>query len=142
MSDWSEQEEQDHWPVQYPVETNAGDTSQRFRGRAPSRWQGTEKAHTDELQKRLLWLLLAVEIGMALAAACVLPLVFLNLPAEGVVGAILTKVGEWLGLSGEVTCLVLALPIPILLLTLGFNLWWFRRARPVREEAGRRKGNE
>jgi hypothetical protein len=144
MSDWSEDEEQDRWPVRYPVEAHLQDRSGRFRERTPSRWERTEKIQTAELQKRLLWLLLAAEMGMALAAACLLPLVFLNLSIEqeGVVGAILTGLGEWLGLSRQVTCLVLALPIPILLLVLSLNLWWFRRIRRASEKARSHKGNE
>jgi hypothetical protein len=81
-----------------------------------------------------VWLLLAAEIGMLMAAACVLPLVFLSLPVEkeGVVGAILARVDEWSGLSRQATCLVLGAPCPSLLLTLGLNLWLYRclRQRP------------
>jgi len=81
-----------------------------------------------------LWLLLATEIGVLVMAACVLPLVFLNLPVkeEGVLGAVLTQVGEWLGLSSQATCLVLGLPCPIVLFTLGLNLWLYRWLRQRR----------
>jgi hypothetical protein len=132
MADWrDEDEEQDQyqWPVQYPAETPSQAPSGRFRQSTPPRWAGMEKVGSGELRKRLLWLLLAVEIGMALAAACVLPLAFLKLPVreEGVVGATLTEVGRWLGISSQAACLILALPIPILVLTLGLNLWLVRR---------------
>jgi hypothetical protein len=130
MADWRhEDEEQDPWPVQYPAETPSQAPSGRFRQGAPPRWAGMEKVNSEELRKRLLWLLLAVEIGMVLAAACVLPLAFLKLPVreEGVGGAILTEVGRWLGISSQAVCLTLSLPIPILALTLGLNLWLLRR---------------
>jgi hypothetical protein len=89
------------------------------------------RVDSSEVQRRLAWLLLAAEIGMAVVAACVLPLVFIELPVqkEGIVSAIVTKVGEWLGLSSQAACLVVALPIPILLVTLGANWWWIRRIR-------------
>lgn len=127
MSDWHE-EEIERWPVRYPAKLPAQLSGRRYRNNTPSRWTGVPKADTRELQKRLLWLLLAIELGMVLAAACVLPLAFLNLPVreKGIVGAILHKAGDLLGLSSQLTCLVLFLPFLILLLTMTFNLWLFR----------------
>ena len=129
MFGWQE-EEKDRWPVRYPAETPRPSSLQRFE-RKPPRWMGVGRVDTSEVQKRLLWLLLATEVGMALAAACLLPLAFLNLPVqgEGVVGAVLTEVGHWLGVSSRAAGLILGLSAPILLLTLAFNLWWFRRVR-------------
>jgi hypothetical protein len=123
MADWGEEDRGLH-PVRYR-------TGQRPQGREPAPWAAMNRGDSREVQKRLAWLLLAAEIGMAVVAACVLPLVFIELPRqqEGVIGAIVTKVGEWLGLSSQVACLVVALPIPILLVTLGANWWWFRRIR-------------
>jgi hypothetical protein len=128
MSDWQE-EENNRWPVKYPVEAPPQASDHRFRESAPPRWSSEAKADTEEIRKRLLWLLLVVDIGMILAAACVLPLVFLKLPFqdEGVVGAISTELGQRLGLSSQLACLVLALPILIMLLTVGLSLWWVRR---------------
>jgi hypothetical protein len=84
-----------------------------------------------EVRKRLLWLLFAVEVGMVLVAACVLPLAFVDLPVgeEGVVDAVSTQVGGWLGLSGQATCLAFGLPCPILLFAVGLNLWLYRWLR-------------
>jgi hypothetical protein len=130
MSDWGE-EENDRWPVRFPTETPPREASERFWKREPARWTGSGSVDSSEVQKRLAWLLLAAEIGMALVAACLLPLVFLRLPVEeeGVIGAIVTRVGEWPGLSSQVTCLVLALPISSLLVALGATWWWYRRIR-------------
>ncbi len=130
MADWDEAEDEP-WPVKYPIETPPRQASGRFRRQASSRWAGTEKADTGEVRKRLLWLLLAVEVGMVVAAACVLPLVFLNPPArqEGVGGEILSKAGAWLGLSGQAVCLLVGLPLPILILMLGLNLGLYRWLR-------------
>jgi hypothetical protein len=141
---YEEEQEQDPWPVRYPVEVPPREASGRFRERIPARWAGMGKVDTGELQKRLLWLLLAIEIGVAVAAACVLPLVFLKLPVreEGVVGAIVSRLGDLLGLSSQVICLVLILPLPILFLTMGLNLLWFRRIRLKSEEARDRKVKE
>lgn len=137
MADWRE-EGQDPWPVKYPVEALPQESELPFREnktrpRRVARWTephgvGMGKVDTGGIQKRLLWLLLAAEIGMLVVAACVLPLAFLNLPVarEGVVGAILTKVGEWLGLSSQTTYLAFGLPCPILLFTLGLSLWLYR----------------
>lgn len=139
MSDWQAgDEDQDPWPVKFPVETPPRETGKRFREHTPSRWLGPDKVDSGEVQKRLLWLLLAVEIGMVLVAACVLPLVFVRLPVreEGVLGAILSEVERLLGLSSQVTCLVLVLPIPLFLLMLTINVWWFRRLRDRSEQKG------
>jgi hypothetical protein len=128
MSDWQE-EENNQWPVKYPVEAPPQASDHRFRESTALRWTNVAKADTEEIRKRLLWLLLVVNIGMVLAAACVLPLVFLDLPIqdEGVVGAVSTELGQRLGLSSQLTCLILALPILIMLLTVGLSLWWVRR---------------
>jgi hypothetical protein len=133
MVDWRE-ESPDPWPVKYPAEAPSQETEQPSQETRWARWPGVGKVDSGEVQKRLVWLLLAAEIGMLVVAACVLPLVFLNLPVkeEGVFGAILTQVGEWLGLSSQATCLIVGLPWPILLFTLGLNLWlvrWFRQRR-------------
>ncbi|MGD2205460.1 MAG: hypothetical protein PVH17_01660 [Anaerolineae bacterium] len=138
MSDWQEEDEkQDQWPVRYLVEMPAQEAARRLSKQIPPRWSRTEGVDTREVQRRLVWLLLAVEIGTIVAVVCVLPLalVKLSLQEEGVVSTLLTKVGTWLGLSSQVTCLLLLLPIPILMFTIGFNLWWFRRIRRRAEEA-------
>ena len=132
MSEWrGEEEERDQWPVQYPSEAPPRRSRRRFRDGTSPRWVGTGQIGSSDLKRRLLWLLLAVDIGMAVAAACVLPLAFVNLPVreEGVVGAILSEVGRWLGLSSQAVCLVLVLPILILLLALSANLWLYRWLR-------------
>lgn len=137
MADWRDEgEEEDQWPVRYPAEPPSQAPSGHFRQSAPSRWAGMEKVDSGELRRRLLWLLLAVEIGMALAASCVLPLAFLKLPVreEGVVGAVWTEVGRWVGISNQAACLLLALPIPILALALGLNLWLVRRLAQRRKD--------
>lgn len=145
MSDWHQGDE-DGWPVRFPVETPSQEASGRRQEHASPRWTGTEPVDTSKVQKRLAWLLLAAEIGMALVAACVLPLVFLNLPVreEGFLGAVGTKVGGWLGVSSQVACLIVALPIPILIVTLGANWWWFgrmkKKARQTEDQASNRKG--
>ena len=128
MADWNE-DEAERWPVKYPLERPPHTTRGRFKGRKAGRWAGTRRVDTGEVQQRLLWLLLAVEIGMALAAACVLPLVFLELPVqeEGVIGAILGEVGRLLGLSSQASCLLIGLPIPVLCLVMGLSLWLYRR---------------
>jgi hypothetical protein len=130
MSDWREAED-DVWPVRFPADTAPRQVSRQPWKREPARWTGSGSVDSSEVQKRLAWLLLAAEIGMALVAACLLPLVFLRLPVEeeGVIGAIVTRVGEWPGLSSQVTCLVLALPISSLLVALGATWWWYRRIR-------------
>jgi hypothetical protein len=132
MSKWQEEDsEQDQWPVTYPTQTPPREASGHFREPVHPRWAETGKTDTSEVRKRLLWLLLAVEIGVVLAAGCVLPLAFVRLPdhEDGVVGAILAEVGHLLGLSSQATCLILGLPIPILLLTLGLNLALYRWLR-------------
>jgi hypothetical protein len=132
MSEWrGEDEERDQWPVRYPSEAPPRRSGRRFRDGTSPRWVGKEQTGSSVVKRRLLWLLLAAEIGMVVAAACVLPLAFVNLPVreEGVVGAILSEVGRWLGLSSQAVCLVLALPIPILLLALSANLWLYRWLR-------------
>lgn len=133
MAGWRE-EGPDPWPVKYPAEAPPQESEPSARERKLARWPGEGKVDSGELRKRLVWLLLAAEIGMVVVAACVLPLVFVNLPVreEGAFGAILTQVGEWLGLSRQATCLILGFPCPILLFTLGLNLWlyrWFRHRR-------------
>ena len=127
MADWRE-EDSDPWPVKYPAEAPPQESDPSFRERGLARWAGVGKVDSGEVQKQLVWLLVAAEIGMLVVAACALPLVFLNLPVqeEGVFGAILTQVGEWLGLSNQATCLILGTPCPILLITLGLNLWLYR----------------
>jgi len=129
MANWREaDEEQEPWPVKFPVKTPPRETNKRFRGHTPSRWLGFGRLDAGEVQKRLLWLLFAVEVGMVIAAMCVLPLALLNLPvrAEGIVGAILNGVGTWLGLSRQAVCLILGLPLPILVFALGLNLGLYR----------------
>jgi hypothetical protein len=132
MADWREEgEEQDPRPARSPVETPRREASRRSGECKERRWAGTEKVDTGEVKKRLLWLLLAVEIGMALAAACVLPLVFLGAPAGdgGFAEAFLSRVRQVLDSTGGVVCLVLALPVLMLLLSLPLYLWllrWFR----------------
>ncbi len=135
MADWRE-EGPDPWPVKYPAEAPPQESEPSTWERRLARWPGVGKVASGEVQKRLVWLLLAAEIGMLVVAACVLPLVFLNLPIkeEGVLGAVLTHVGEWWGLSSRATCLVLASPCPILLFTLGLNLWLYRWLRQRRGE--------
>jgi hypothetical protein len=131
MPGWDEErEEGDPWPVRYPAQAPATGGDRRFKKEA-GRWPAAAGGEGGEVRKRLLWLLLAVEIGMILAAACLLPLLFVRLPVaeEGALGALLAGVSRWLGLSAQATCLVLALPLPILLLTAGLNLWLYRRAR-------------
>jgi hypothetical protein len=130
MSDWREAED-DVWPVRFPADTAPRQVSRQPWERERSRWTGSGSVDSSQVRKRLVWLLLAAEIGMAVVAACLLPLVFVRLPVqeEGVIGAVVSKVGEWLGLSSQVACLVLVLPIPILLVTLGANWWWYRRIR-------------
>jgi hypothetical protein len=129
MADWREADEvQDPWPVKFPVKTPPREASRRFREHTPSRWLGIGKVDVGEVQKRLLGLLFAVEIGVVIAAACVLPLAFLNLTIgeEGIVGAIMGEVGAWLGMSRQAVCLILGLPLPILILTLSLNLGLYR----------------
>jgi hypothetical protein len=131
------QEEQDkYWPVKYPVKTPVQELSRHRREKRPLRWTATDKAGTREVQRRLLWLLLSVEAGMALAAACVLPLLFLRLPIEqeGAARVLAREVGRLSAPWAQVTCLVLALPIPILLLAFSLMLWWFLRLRSQEAE--------
>lgn len=81
---------------------------------------------------------------MALAAACLLPLAFLNLPIqeEGIVGAISRAIGGLFGLSSQVTCLLLSVPMAILLATLGLSLWCFRWIQRRTKEAGSERFQE
>ncbi|MGD8792882.1 MAG: hypothetical protein PVF47_10045 [Anaerolineae bacterium] len=135
MPRWHEErEEGDQWPVRYPARAPAAGGERRFE-KAARRWPGAAGAEGGEVRKRLLWLLLAVEVGMILAAACLLPLLFVGLPVgeKGALDAVLAGVGRWLDLPARATCLVLALPLPILLLTVGLNLWLYRRARRKQE---------
>lgn len=127
MSDWHE-EKLEYWPVRFPAKAPVKPSGRRYRNSTPSRWTGVPKADTRELQRRLLWLLLAIELGMALAAACVLPLLFLNLPVreKGIVGAIVHEAGDLLGSTSQLIGLVLILSPLILLLTMTFNLWLYR----------------
>jgi hypothetical protein len=135
MADWREEDrEQEPWPVRYPVGTPPCEASKRFPERRPARWSGMVKVGSGELQRRLLWLLFAVEVGMVIAAACVLPLAFVDLLVgeEGIVGEILSKMETWLGTSRQGVCLILGLPCPILLLVIGLNLglyYWLRGRR-------------
>jgi hypothetical protein len=129
MADWREEdEEQEPWPVKFPVKKPPRQASKRFRRRTSSHWMGMDKVDTSEVRKRFLWLLFAVEVGIVIGAGCVLPLAFLNLPfgEEGVTGAILSEVGDWLGLSRQAVCLVVGLPLLILILTIGLNLGLYR----------------
>jgi hypothetical protein len=73
---------------------------------------------------------------MALAAACVLLLLFLRLPIEqeGAARVLAREVGRLSAPWAQVTCLVLALPIPILLLAFSLMLWWFLRLRSQEAE--------
>jgi hypothetical protein len=82
-----------------------------------------------------LWLLLAVEVGTALAAVCVLPLAFLDLPIQekGLVAAILESMGESQGSVSLILCLGLILPLPSLLLGVISCQWLFRRFRNTGE---------
>lgn len=135
MADWQE-EDQDQWPVKYPVEGRSQTAKGRYQRSPAPRWTGAGKDDTTDLRKRLLWSLLAVEIGMALAAACVLPMAFLNLPPgeKGIAGTVLTKAGEW-------ACLVLVLSILIILFTLGLNLWlyrWLQQSAKSRKDSAQR----
>jgi hypothetical protein len=87
-----------------------------------------KKAESHEVRRRLLWLLLAAEIGMALAAACVLPLLFVNATVGegGIVGALFERAQDpWTSSTG-IMCLGLFLPIPILLLTLALGVGTYR----------------
>lgn len=122
------------WPVKYPAEPPAGEGPRR-RGTIPPRWSGSHRATatagTQVLQKRLVWLLLAVEIGIVVVVGCILLLVLVKLPVgeQGWLGALLDEAGRRLGTSRQGVCLILVAPLPILLLTLGLNVWWFRRMR-------------
>lgn len=122
-------------PVRYPTRPSSQPSTRRTEPEAPSRWIETGQPETAPLQRRLLWLLLAVEVGMALAAACVLPLAFLDLPIQekGLVVAILERMGESQGSSSVIICLGLILPLPSLLLGVVFCLWLFRRFRHTGE---------
>jgi hypothetical protein len=82
MADWHEADgEHEPWPVKFPAKTPSHPARARVRearqGRAAG-WQRVDRADTDEVRKRLLGLLLAVEIGVVLATVCVLLLIFLN----------------------------------------------------------------
>jgi hypothetical protein len=126
------------WSVQFGTESPAKADGGRHQNGTLVGWTAGTRVDTSEVQKRLAWLLLAAEIGMALVAACVLPLVFVDLPVreEGIFEAIGAKVGGWMGLSSQMACVALVLPIPILLVTLGANLWWFRRMRRRARQTG------
>ncbi len=131
MSDWqAENNEQEIWPVKYPSRA-VRTSSRRVREAVPLRWTETVQADTRELQRRLLRLLLAFEIGAAIAAACVLPLVFLNLPGleVGISGSIKQEVGEVLSMSSQLICFGFALPLLILCLALVLSVWLQRRLR-------------
>jgi hypothetical protein len=73
-------------------------------------------------------LLLAVEMGMALAAVCVVPLIFVELPIQetGIIKALWARAGDLLDLSRQATRLILALILPLLLLVVSLSVWWFR----------------
>jgi len=122
---WEEGVGRDHWPVRYALEEPLQGASGRFRERAPDRWVGVDRPDAAQLRRRILWLLLAVEAGMALAAVFLAPLTFLNLPVGkgGIIAHLLTEVGQLLGTTAQVVFLALVLPIPALLLSLGLVLW-------------------
>jgi hypothetical protein len=123
MSDWQVEDTKELWPVKYP--SRAVRTSSRHsRGTPAPRWVGGSQADTSELRRRLLRLLLAVEMGAAIAMACVLPLAFVDLPVPGnkLPGAILERLANALSLSSQLTCMILALPVSILLLMLAVSL--------------------
>jgi hypothetical protein len=103
-----------------------------------------EGVGSKELQRRLFWLLLAVEVGMAVSAACVLPLLFTDLgnQQQSMVGPGLAQFGGLSGLAAQAMCLVLVLPIPMVAFSLGLSLWWYRWGQHRRKEHRVRKGNE
>jgi len=116
------------WVVRYPTQVPPGEAGERRWSIARSRWSRNELVESRQVRKRLFWVLLAVEIGMALAAACVLPLVFVNLPTGegGIVARFLETVGDPGASSGEVICLGLFLPMPLLLLTMALSIGIYR----------------
>jgi hypothetical protein len=121
---WEEGAGRDHWPVRYALEESLQGSSGRFRERAPDRWVRVDKPDAARFRKRILWLLLAVEAGMALAAVVLVPLSFMNLPVGrgGIIAHLLAEVGQLLGTTAQVAFLALVLPVPALLLALGLIL--------------------
>ena len=153
MSDWEMQEDEQR-PVRYPAKATAWISS---RGSAPRRWAeprwtGVGKVDTGEVKKRLLLLLLACEVGMALAVALLLPFLFLKLPLRGDgvanripaewmaampfpgTGTISKETGRLAGLSSQGACLLLALTIVMLLFAVGITIWWSQRIRHREDE--------
>ena len=116
------------WVVRYPTQVPPGEAGERRWRIARSRWSQTEKVESRKVRRQLLWILLAIEVGMALVAACILPLVFMNLPTGegGIVAALLERVGDAGTSPSQILCLGLFLPAPILLLTLGLSIGIYR----------------
>ena len=116
------------WPVRYPAKVPPGEEGKGRNATTQSRWSGIGSAGSREIRRRLIWLLLAVEIGMALAVACVLPLVFINvLPGEGgIVTVLLERAGDPGTSLPWILCLGLLLPVPILFLTLALIIGIYR----------------
>lgn len=145
MSNWYKDDSvDDPWPVRYPVDRPSSKPGGRFGDRRASRWIRMEGVGSKELQRRLFWLLLAVEIGMAVSAACVLPLVLTDLgnQRESMVGPVLAPFGGQAGPAAQAMCLMLVLPIPMVAFSLGLSLWWYRWGQRRRKEHRVRKGNE
>lgn len=129
MSGWKEEDRDGAlWAVRYPTQTQAQMPGRRFREHTPSRWPAFGKGAGSEVGRRLLWLLFAIEIGLAVVAACVLPLLFLNLPIGegGITGAIQHGTGHLWESPTQIVYLGLLLPAPILLLTLFLTTWGYR----------------
>jgi hypothetical protein len=133
MSSWDKKGdgERDAWPVRYPAKAPAQEPERRFGGSKQPRWPGASRGDTEELQRRLVWFMVAIEIGMAAVAACLVPLLFIQIPVqeEGVFRATLSWLATSLGMSTQATCLLLAVPIAVLFSVLGLNVWIFRRMR-------------
>ena len=153
MSDWEMQEDEQR-PVRYPAKATARISSRRSappRWTEP-RWAGDGKVDTGEVGRRLLMLLLAAEVGMALAVACLLPFLFVKLPLRGDgvanripaewmaampfpgTGTISKETGRLAGLSSQGACLLLALTIVMLLFAVGVTFWWPQRIRHREDE--------
>ena len=116
------------WPVRYPAKVPPGEEGKGRNATTQSRWSGIGSAGSREIRRRLIWLLLAVEIGMALVAACLLPLVFVGFsPGEGgIVTALLERAGDPGTSLPWILCLGLLLPVPILFLTLALIIGIYR----------------
>lgn len=125
MSLWPEEGAvQDHWPVRYPLQASLRQPAGRFRQRVSPRWAGSVRPDSEQVRKRLLWLLLAVEVGMALVAIFLVPLALLDVPLSegGVIAALSSDSGQSLGAWIQAGFLVGVLVVPILLLTVGFTV--------------------